>query len=108
MLVKVKNFKTGDTISSPSCNCKSWLEHWINNHYLKPYTRPSKVNCKCCNKIFDLVDLVGGHVIKVEDYDKCRNIVPLCKKCNSAYNDDEFIVFEEDLISANCSKCINN
>lgn len=88
-MVKVKNLH-----GHIDCTCcDSWIKHWskhTNNNILGIFY------CRCCKKF--TADPVGGHVIKVNSTDKKRYIVPLCKACNNASNEDEFDVKLEDLV----------
>ena len=98
--MKVKNLHGSSALfGQPTCQCSTWIEHWINNKGVKP------IFCRCCGK--QTTDLVGGHVIKVSGEDKSRYIVPLCRDCNNTNNEAEFDVSESDLVSANCDKCKN-
>ena len=98
MKFRVKNLNGSSAFEKPTCNCSTWLNHWIINKGIKP------LYCRCCGRSSN--DLVGGHVIKVDSFDKKRYIVPICRGCNGI-DDKQFDVDEKDLISANCSECKN-
>lgn len=68
----------------------SWLEY---------YKRKSgKIHHYCAAYGCTNTDLVGGHVVKAESYDKSWYIIPICKHHNSPGK--EFWVQEEELVSA--------
>ena len=96
--MKVKNLNGSSIFAKPTCKCDDWLDHWVNNKGVRP------IYCRSCAK--RSTDLVGGHVVKVDSYDQQRYIVPICRECNGV-KDKIFNVDENDLISANCSKCKN-
>lgn len=100
MTVKVKNLK-GTSDRDLRCGCSSWLDHWKNNKHIYIVDK-----CFCCNNTKDTQDLVGGHVIKIDSYDRDQYIVPICKGCNNK-TDVEFYVDENSLVSANCDNCVN-
>lgn len=100
MSVYVKNLH-GTSILQPTCKCFSWLEHWEVNKK----TNAGAV-CMSCGKYVGHSNLVGGHVIKWNSCDNKHYIVPICRECNA----DPYNVFstdEDNLVSANCSYCIN-
>lgn len=101
--MKVKNFRSGDAVSSPTCSCSSWIDHWNKNKYLN--NEKVAGYCRFCNKKFDPKDLVGGHVIKTSGDDKSRYIIPLCYSCNSPNNDSIYEVDTNDLILSSKNSC---
>lgn len=89
--IKVKNkHNTSDKIAD---GYDSWLEFW------EAETGSSATVCarKGCG---ETDDLVGAHVIKSGSGSK-EYITPLCKgsKCNHYTNEDEFEVWDTDLVS---------
>jgi len=82
-MIKVKNIIGSKFHPEHPKGFSSWLDYWEQETGSKATECHA---CDCNNK----QDLVGAHVIKVGSSDKCRYIVPLCKKCNS--RKDEFYV----------------
>lgn len=71
--------------------CASWLAHWTQHTGFTPSW------CRGCEAKLSAKDLVGGHVIKVNDADHKWYVVPLCKACNNSAP-FEFNVKLKDLI----------
>lgn len=104
--MKVKNLNgSSSNYPKPTCKCLTWLEHWKNNRY-GVSANYSKLNCRGCKKLLPYSKLKGGHVYKTNNSDKSIYIVPLCDDCNLK-REYEFDVDSNDLVSANCSNCIN-
>lgn len=103
--MKVKNLNGSSDFEKPTCKCNTWIEHWKNNRY-GINSNYSSLRCRACGDSVSYLHINGGHVIKVDNFDKNRYIVPICDKCN-AKKDLVFNVEEVDLISANCQNCIN-
>ena len=105
--MKVKNLNgTSENNPSPVCNCKNWLDHWENNRVWSDGKKYRAVRCRGCNKDFNHDQLNGAHVIKVGSTDQNHYIIPLCDSCHGKIN-EEYDVDKDDLVSANCSQCIN-
>ena len=99
--MRVKNAKGTSRWSSPTCKCRTWIEHWKNNAAVNIPSR-----CPACgNVIKDKSDWDGAHVKKIKSYDERYYIVPLCSSCNSR-NDLEFDVDRDYLVLANADMCI--
>ena len=98
MKVKVKNINGTARFKEPSCGCKTWLEHWVQNsgYNLKDF-------CRRCHSHVVKDELVGGHVMKVNSADKDYYIVPICRKCNGK-KDKIFEVEEEILVAVTVCK----
>lgn len=101
----VKNLNGSSDFPKPTCKCTTWIEHWKNNRY-GINTKYSTLRCRGCGKMVNHSEINGGHVIKIDNADMSRYIVPLCDDCN-AKKDYQFDVNLCDLVSANCQKCIN-
>ncbi len=87
MLVKVKNLH-GTNDNDPPVG--SWKLFWE----MKTGRKFSICSNVLCNE--EATD--GGHVIKVDSYDRSWYIVPLCKKCNNPDNRQQFTVDSKDLV----------
>lgn len=102
----VKNLNgTGKNFSYPTCGCNSWIDHWMKNKYPNPTVKYSKYSCRGCQSIKPLSELVGAHVLKINDEDKKKYIIPLCSSCNNTKN-KEFYVNSSDLVLAKKENCI--
>lgn len=88
MLIKVKNLHG---TSKPPAGYKSWLDYW---------QRKTGRSAMCANVNCNAFADVGGHVIKVDGFDKKRYIVPLCYNCNNDH-DKEFFVNDYDMVPVN-------
>jgi hypothetical protein len=105
MSIKVQNLNgSGKNTPSPSCKCDSWIDHWNNNRY----QTENKIAgwCRSCREKVKSSDLIGGHVFKTNSTDEKYYITPICYSCNNT-KDKNFNVELDDLVSANCSKCVN-
>jgi hypothetical protein len=65
---------------SPTCGCKTWLQHWENN---------SGKNAKTCSALdCSQAAEVGGHVQKRNVNDDSWYIIPICKGCNGKHGQE--------------------
>ena len=103
--MKVKNLKGSSANNpGPTCKCENWLKHWDINRYPKGDKKAGW--CRGCRMKIEHAQLNGAHVIKVDSSDKNHYIIPLCDSCHGKIN-EEYEVDKDDLVSANCSLCIN-
>jgi hypothetical protein len=86
--IKIRN-KKGTGGDTPPRGYSSWLEYWEKNKNKKA----TLCEAKLCYNPAD----VGGHVIKSgmgsEEY-----ILPICHKCNSRSEEEEFEAWNNDLV----------
>jgi hypothetical protein len=68
-------FKNIQETSGLTCNCSSWLNHWLRFTNNKAVTFCAELNC---TKIAE----VGGHVIACDSANKSWRILPLCRAHN--------------------------
>ena len=91
-MVKVKNLH--NTSGRTPAGFPSWIDYW-------EWKTGRKWPKYCCVAGCLEEAAVGAHVKKVGSADNRWFIVPLCKKHNSSYYDDEFWVNERDLVLVN-------
>lgn len=63
----------------------SWKGYWINksNHTLSLFIDPNmEWQCPLCGDTFKLIDMVGGHVQKMDSTDEKWYITLVCDPCN--------------------------
>lgn len=91
-VISVKN-KKNTSNKTPPTGYTSWLDFWEKKKE-KEATVCERLGCT------ETKDLVGAHVIKSGVSSK-EYILPLCKgsKCNHTSNEDEFDVWDNDLVS---------
>ncbi len=87
--VLVKNLKGTSENVLPSVN-SSWIDFWEK----KKGKKHEGCEVSLCSV---KTNIVGGHVKKVGETAK-EYIVPLCSQCNNYSNEEEFKVWESDLI----------
>ena len=90
-LVNVKNIHHGTDESS------NYIRQW---EEYKARKAKGCANTRCSNhNSYDALE--GGHVKKVGCGDDSWYITPLCHICNSSTNDEEMVVYEDDLAPYN-------
>ncbi len=72
-------FKKIIKTEGPSCDCKSWLDHWVRSTGSRKI--PTCAVYKCSNKA-----VVGGHINFCDPEITEWLIMPLCSNHNSSFN----------------------
>ncbi len=78
-------FKNTPNTTGLTCNCTSWLDHWMNNN--GSHSTPQCSVIQCTTKA-----VVGGRVKACDDEHSPWLIVPLCSAHNASHFTDCFDV----------------